>query len=135
MLARQDRPHRDTRADVWISGRLYDNVDWQLRQDFCVLSRDWLAASDGVRSGCRRIGDHHILAAMPAEFERPNHALGADVGDDGVADALHQADLADGARAHTACADKADLDRPALLRPAIQCLLKHLSPAFDILNV
>jgi hypothetical protein len=40
-----------------------------------------------------------------------------------------------GARTHAACADKADLDGPALLGPAIQCLLKHLAPTFDILNV
>ena len=43
-----------------------------------------------------------VLAVMPAQLERPNHALGADVGN---ADALHQADLADRARTHAACAN------------------------------
>jgi hypothetical protein len=80
-------------------------------------------------------GDHHILAAMPTKLESPDDPLGVDVGDDGVADARHEPDLADRARSHAAGADKADLDRPALLGPAIQCLLKHLAPAFVILNV
>ena len=72
---------------------------------------------------------------MPAELERSDDSLGVDVGDDGVADAFHEADLADRPRPHAAGADKADLDGPALLGPAIQCLLKHLAPVFVILNV
>ena len=129
VLAREDRAHGDTGADVGVAGCLDDDVDREFGEDLGVLGGDRLAGPDRVRSG-RRVGHHHILARMAAEFEGAHHPFGADIGDDGIPDAFHQADLADGAGAHAACADKADLDGPALLGPTVECLLEHPTPAF-----
>jgi hypothetical protein len=126
MLARQNGPKRDFRADLRAAGRFDDGVDIEFGQHVGILRGDRAMGADGVGRHRDPVGDDHVFPPMPAEFEGADHPVRLHIGDHRRADALHEADLADRPCPHAAGTHEADLNGLLLRRPTIQSLLDHL---------
>ena len=118
MLAGEQAPQRDLRADLRHAGGVDDHVDGQGRQQARVVDRHGAAVGDDAGELVVVVARDHVLDA--GRLQGTGGALHVDVGD---GDDLHAGDLpnlGDESPAHLPGADQSDPDRSPRGRLAVE---------------